>query len=147
MACFTRHELSFYLVPCSACFRDSPYLKLLLIGQLDFILLPKAFHAGEQLLWHNFSILWQLNSETIQWEDVGYKIVQYRSKKLSVLSLHQWGENAKLHVDGRCQLNWVITDTFRSIRSFSFFLAIINNTIYFYKETEIIQLLKWIQKN
>lgn len=113
---------------------DSPYLKLLLIGQLDFILLPKAFHAGVQLLWHNFSILWQLNSETIQWEDVGYKTVQYRSKKLSVLSLHQWGENAKLHVNMRRQLNWVITDTFRSIRSFSFFLAIINNTIYFYRD-------------
>lgn len=103
---------------------DSPYLKLLLIGQLDFILLPKAFHAGVQLLWHNFSILWQLNSETIQWEDVRYKIVQYCSKKLSVLPLHQWGENAKLHVDARHQLDWVITDTFMSIRSFFFFLLL-----------------------
>lgn len=119
---------------------DSPYLKLLLIGQLDFILLPKAFHARVQLLWHKFSILWQLNSETIQWKDVGHKIVQYCSKKLSVLSLHQWGENVKLHADVRSQLNWVITDTFRSIRSFFFFLAIINNTIYFYKQTEGIKL-------
>lgn len=119
---------------------DSPYLKLLLIGQLDFILLPKAFHARVQLLWHKFNILWQLNSETIQWKDVGYKIVQYCSKKLSVLSLHQWGENAKLHADVRSQLNSVITDTFRSIRSFFFFLAIINNTIHFYKQTEGIKL-------
>lgn len=111
MPCFTRHELYFILFLVLLVSGDSTYLKLLLIGQLDFILLSKAFHARVQLLWHKFSILWQLNSETIQWKDVGYKIAQYCSKKLSVLSCRQRGENAKLHADVRSKLNWVITDT------------------------------------